>query len=93
MNHNAPKREKKIVFSNSDYLDYAGFERRKPKQRPSALTVILRVLVALMILLGAASVGMIVYAKVTGDPRAVAKILRDGADVIFQFLSSKGVIK
>ena len=82
MNQNSPKREKKIAFSNSDYLDYAGFRRRTPKKRLTAGTVVRRILLVLLSLLLfiIISVYTLVFTVAHGPSETVRDLLVQAAD-------------
>ena len=82
MNKNTPKREKKIAFSNSDYLDYAGFQRRTPKKRMTAGTVVRRSLLVFfsVLLFVIISVYTLVFAVAHGPSETVRDLLVQAAD-------------
>ncbi len=82
MNQNSPKREKKIAFSNSDYLDYAGFSRRTPKKRLTAGTVVRRSLLVFfsLLLFVIISVYTLVFAIAHGPSETVRDLLVQAAD-------------
>lgn len=82
MNKNTPKREKKIAFSNSDYLDYAGFQRRTPKKRMTAGTVVRRSLLVFfsLLLFIIISVYTLVFTVAHGPSETVRDLLVQAAD-------------
>ena len=82
MNKNTPKREKKIAFSNSDYLDYAGFQRRTPKKHMTAGTVVRRSLLVFfsVLLFVIISVYTLVFAVAHGPSETVRDLLVQAAD-------------
>ncbi len=82
MNQNSPKREKKIAFSNSDYLDYAGFDRRTPKKHLTAGTVVRRILLVFFSLLIfiIVSVYTLIFTVAHGPSKTVRDLLVQAAD-------------
>ena len=82
MNQNSPKREKKIAFSNSDYLDYAGFRRRTPKKRPTAGTIVRRSLLVFfsILLFIIISVYTLVFTVAHGPSETIRDLLVQAAD-------------
>ncbi len=82
MNQTPKKREKKIAFSSSDYLDYAGFQRRTPKKRMTAGTVVRRSLLVFfsLLLFIIISVYTLVFTVAHGPSETVRDLLVQAAD-------------
>ncbi len=76
------KREKRIAFSNSDYLDYAGFERRAPKKHLTAGTVVRRALLVFfsILLFIIITVYTLVFTIAHGPSETVRDLLVQAAD-------------
>ncbi|MBQ4327262.1 MAG: phosphodiester glycosidase family protein [Clostridia bacterium] len=82
MNQTPKKRERKIAFSSSDYLDYAGFQRRTPKKRMTAGTVVRRSLLVFfsLLLFIIISVYTLVFTVAHGPSETVRDLLVQAAD-------------
>ncbi len=78
----APKREKRIAFSQSDYLDYAGFKRRAPDSKLKASTVVRRSLLVFLtaLLFVLIAVYTLVFTVAHGPSKTVRNLLVQAAD-------------